>query len=65
MNRIGALGAAKGKLTCQCHGSTFEPRNAGKQLGGPAPRDLPALPVRAEAGQLVVAGSFTGPIGPA
>jgi rieske iron-sulfur protein len=64
VNRVGMLGASKGKLTCQCHGSTFEPRNAGKNLGGPAPRDLPALPVRAEDGLLVVAGSFTGPVGP-
>lgn len=65
VNRVGKLGAGKGKLTCQCHGSIFEPRNAGEQVGGPAPRDLPALPVRAKNGRLVVAGTFTGPIGPA
>jgi len=32
-------------------------------MGGPAPRRLPALPVKVVDGQLVVAGVFTGRVG--
>jgi len=36
---------ANGKITCPCHGSTFD-ANSGAVLGGPAPAPLPAVPVR-------------------
>ncbi|MEZ5294372.1 MAG: Rieske (2Fe-2S) protein [Vicinamibacterales bacterium] len=48
---------------CSCHGSTFDPRDSGAAIGGPAPRALPALPLKLESGRLVVAGRFTMPPG--
>jgi Rieske Fe-S protein len=35
---------SNGKITCPCHGSTFD-ANTGAVLGGPAPSPLPAIPV--------------------
>jgi Rieske Fe-S protein len=35
---------SNGKITCPCHGSTFD-ANTGAVLGGPAPTPLPAVPV--------------------
>ncbi|MET0866154.1 MAG: Rieske (2Fe-2S) protein [Nakamurella sp.] len=35
---------SNGKITCPCHGSTFD-ANTGAVLGGPAPSPLPAVPV--------------------
>ena len=46
-------------LFCSCHGSTFDPRDSGLVIGGPAPRSLPALPLQLVAGRLVVGGAFT------
>jgi len=50
-------------LECLCHGSEYDPRQAGKVVLGPAPRDLPALPVKIRDGQLVTVGSFLGRVG--
>lgn len=50
-------------LFCSCHGSTFDPRDSGLAIGGPAPRALPGLPLKLSDGRLVVAGSFTTPPG--
>ena len=50
-------------LYCPCHASKFEPKNGAKVVDGPAPRVLPALPLKVVDGQLVVAGSFTARIG--
>jgi len=46
-------------LFCSCHGSIFDPRDSGLVIGGPAPRSLPALPLRLAEGRLVVGGGFT------
>lgn len=46
-------------LFCSCHGSVFDPRDSGAAIGGPAPRPLPALPLKLEGGRLVVAAAFT------
>jgi rieske iron-sulfur protein len=45
-------------LFCSCHGSTFDPRDSGAAIGGPAPRALPGLPLKLVDGRLVVAGAF-------
>lgn len=47
-------------LFCSCHGSTFDPRDSGAAIGGPAPRALPAVPLKLVDGRLVVSGGFTG-----
>ncbi|AWI79510.1 Rieske iron-sulfur protein [Parazoarcus communis] len=46
-------------LFCFCHFSTFRPTHRGEVVSGPAPRNLPMLPLRLEGGQLVVADAFT------
>jgi Rieske Fe-S protein len=52
------------RLHCPCHDSEFEPQHGGKVVAGPAPRRLPALPVKiGDEGALIVAGEFTGRIG--
>lgn len=50
-------------LSCPCHFSKFDPRDGAKVLDGPAPRPLPALPLKVVAGQLVVAKPFTTRVG--
>ena len=50
-------------LSCACHFSTFDPKDGGKVVDGPAPRMLPALPLKIQDGKLVVAKPFTTPIG--
>lgn len=49
-------------LACQCHSSQFDPRDGAKVVDGPAPRPLPALPLKVVDGKLVVAQPFTAPI---
>ena len=51
------------QLSCACHSSTFDPKDAGKVVDGPAPRMLPALPLKVVDGKLVVARSFTARVG--
>lgn len=47
-------------LLCFCHFSKFEPLNAGQVAAGPAPRNLPSLPLAlGEQGELIVAGPFS------
>ena len=55
--------AAEQHLFCPCHDSTFDPRDGGRVLDGPAPRALPALPLKVVDGKLTVAQPFTGRIG--
>jgi len=53
-----------GILHCPCHGSEFDPRAAGRVVGGPALRRLPPLPLRLSAeGGLEVAQPFMGKVG--
>lgn len=53
-------------LVCPCHYSTFDPATGGKRIFGPAGRALPQLPLDLDdAGGLIAAGDFSGPIGPA
>jgi rieske iron-sulfur protein len=54
---------AKQVLQCPCHQSQYDPRHGARVVTGPAPRPLPALPLRLADGALVVAASFTDRIG--
>ncbi|MBQ0932067.1 QcrA and Rieske domain-containing protein [Ideonella alba] len=50
-------------LVCYCHSSKFALLDGGAVVGGPATRALPAVPLRLEGDQLVIAGAFTAPPG--
>jgi Rieske Fe-S protein len=50
-------------LSCSCHASIFDPKDGAKVVDGPAPRVLPALPLKVVEGQLVVARPFTARVG--
>ncbi len=50
-------------LSCSCHSSMFDPKDGARVVDGPAPRPLPALPLRVKDGKLVVAGPFTARVG--
>jgi Rieske Fe-S protein len=50
-------------LSCSCHSSMFDPRDGARVVDGPAPRELPALPLKVADGKLVVAGPFTARVG--
>ena len=58
-----AWAAEKQMFKCPCHDSEFDPADGAKVTGGPAPRRLPALPIKIADGHLVVAGAFTGRVG--
>jgi rieske iron-sulfur protein len=49
---------------CSCHGSIYSPKNDAEVIGGPAPRALPALPLKVVDGVLLVAAPFTAAVGP-
>jgi Rieske Fe-S protein len=50
-------------LVCTCHSSTFDPKDGARVTDGPAPRNLPALPLTISDGMLVVAAGFTDRVG--
>jgi rieske iron-sulfur protein len=50
-------------LYCSCHSSKFDPKDSARVLDGPAPRMLPALPLKLLNGKLVVAKPFTARVG--
>jgi rieske iron-sulfur protein len=50
-------------LECPCHYSIYDPKEGAKVVSGPAPRRLPALPLKTVDGQLVVAKPFIGRAG--
>ncbi|PWT80844.1 MAG: hypothetical protein C5B57_11585, partial [Blastocatellia bacterium] len=50
-------------LYCPCHFSKFDPKDGARVVDGPAPRTLPALPLKVIDGNLVVAGAFTARVG--
>jgi Rieske Fe-S protein len=56
---VGTYLADEQQLYCECHQSKFDPRDQARVTDGPAPRNLPALPLRAVDGRLVVAAPFT------
>lgn len=56
---VGAFLPDEQLLYCECHQSRFDPREEAKVTDGPAPRSLPALPLKAVEGMLVVAGPFS------
>ena len=51
------------QLECPCHYSHYDPKAAARVLSGPAPRPLPALPLKIVDGRLVVAKPFTARAG--
>jgi rieske iron-sulfur protein len=51
------------RLECPCHFSQYDPKTGAAVVGGPSPRPLPALPLKAVDGRLVVAKRFTGRVG--
>jgi rieske iron-sulfur protein len=50
-------------LECPCHNSQYNPRADGALVAGPAPRPLPALPLKIADGKLMVAKPFTSRVG--
>jgi Rieske Fe-S protein len=50
-------------LYCSCHSSKFDPRDGARVVDGPAPRSLPALPLRIADRNLAVARPFTARVG--
>jgi Rieske Fe-S protein len=52
-----------GALSCPCHGAMYDPKDGGRVVDGPAPRSLPALPLKLVDGRLCVARTFTTPVG--
>jgi rieske iron-sulfur protein len=55
--------AAPQNVSCSCHSSTFDPKDGARVVDGPAPRPLPALPLKLVDGKLVVARPFTARVG--
>jgi rieske iron-sulfur protein len=55
---ITSYNAKDNEVVCFCHFSKFQPTNGGQVLSGPAPRNLPTLPLKLENQTLVVAGEF-------
>lgn len=51
-------------LVCPCHYSTFDVRNGGKRIFGPAGRSLPQLPLSLDGRWLVSNGELSEPPGP-
>jgi Rieske Fe-S protein len=56
---VGDWIADRQTLSCPCHDSEFDPKDDGKVVDGPAPRTLPALPLKVAGGLLVVGGPFS------
>jgi rieske iron-sulfur protein len=50
-------------LQCMCHESQFDPSDGARVVGGPAPWQLAALPLKLVDGKLFVAAAFLGRVG--
>jgi Rieske Fe-S protein len=55
--------AAEHRFQCPCHESQFDPGDGARVVGGPAPWQLAALPLKIVDGGLRVAGEFIGRVG--
>lgn len=56
--------ASRQVVQCPCHQSQYDPRQDAKVMSGPAPRPLPALPLRLHPdGVLAVANHFSDRVG--
>ena len=55
--------ASKEYFLCPCHGSMYDPSAGGRVVGGPAPRPLPAMPLRPGQDALTIAARFTSWVG--
>jgi rieske iron-sulfur protein len=51
------------RFKCPCHESEFDPSDGARVVGGPAPWQLAALPLKIVDGALLVAGPFVGRVG--
>lgn len=51
------------RLKCPCHESEFDAADGARVVGGPAPRRLPALPLKVVEGFVVAAGTFSSRAG--
>ena len=51
------------RFKCPCHESEFDPSDGARVVGGPAPWQLAALPLKIVAGAVTVAGLFEGRVG--
>jgi len=51
------------RFKCPCHESEFDPADAARVVGGPAPWQLAALPLKLVDERIVVAGGFEGRLG--
>jgi Rieske Fe-S protein len=51
------------RFQCPCHESQFDPSDGARVVGGPAPWQLAALPLKLVEGRLTVAGEFIGRVG--
>jgi ubiquinol-cytochrome c reductase iron-sulfur subunit len=53
------------ELVCPCHQSVFDPVDAARPVGGPAPRPLAQLPMAVDGdGYLIATSDFDRPVGP-
>jgi rieske iron-sulfur protein len=51
------------RFKCPCHESEFDPSDGARVVGGPAPWQLAALPLKLVDGALIVAAPFEGRVG--
>jgi Rieske Fe-S protein len=51
------------RFKCPCHESEFDPSDGARVVGGPAPWQLAALPLKLVDGALAVAAPFEGRVG--
>ncbi|EHR73601.1 Rieske Fe-S protein [Burkholderiales bacterium JOSHI_001] len=60
---VSAWRAQEKTLLCFCHFSQFQPAKGAVVVAGPAPRALPWIALRSDAGRLVLASGFNQPPG--